>query len=51
MTDTSQVVWAAYHAVMDDGCAGHFLADISGGDARAALNAIELGCADNAAKR
>lgn len=32
----------AYHAVMDDEAAD-FLADVSGGDARAALNAVELG--------
>lgn len=32
----------SYHAVIDDEAAD-FLADISGGDARAALNAVELG--------
>ena len=40
MTDTVNGM-GSYHAVMDDD-ARHFLADISGGDARAALNAIEL---------
>lgn len=32
----------SYHAVIDDDAAD-FLADVSGGDARAALNAVELG--------
>lgn len=32
----------SYHAVIDDEAA-EFLADVSGGDARAALNAVELG--------
>lgn len=32
----------SYHAVIDDEAAD-FLADVSGGDARAALNAVELG--------
>ena len=32
----------SYHAVIDDD-ALHFLADMAGGDARAALNAVELG--------
>ena len=40
VTDTVNGM-GSYHAVMDDD-ARHFLADISGGDARAALNAIEL---------
>ena len=33
----------AYQAVADEPDALEFLADIAGGDARAALNAIELG--------
>ncbi len=40
VTDTVNGM-GSYHAVLDDD-ARHFLADISGGDARAALNAIEL---------
>ena len=32
----------AYHAVLEDEAAD-FLADVAGGDARAALNAVELG--------
>lgn len=33
----------SFHAAIDDD-ALEFLADLSGGDARNALNAIELGC-------
>ncbi len=50
--DVKEVIWRAvhdeqkgmgsYHAVIDDD-ALEFLSDISGGDARAALNAVELG--------
>lgn len=40
VTDTVNGM-GSYHAVLDDD-ARYFLADISGGDARAALNAIEL---------
>lgn len=35
-------VWGSYHAEIDEE-ALEFLADIAGGDARNALNAIELG--------
>ena len=41
MTDTERGM-GAYHAVLEDEAAD-FLADVAGGDARAALNAVELG--------
>ena len=41
MTDTERGM-GAYHAVFEDEAAD-FLADVAGGDARAALNAVELG--------
>lgn len=40
----------AYHAVLEPD-AEDFLADISNGDARAALTAIELGRTDHGAER
>ena len=41
--------WEAYHAVIEED-ALHFLADIAGGDARSALNAVELGILTTAEK-
>ena len=41
VTDTERGM-GAYHAVLEDEAAD-FLADVAGGDARAALNAVELG--------